>query len=169
MRKGILFAGLGLVFLTLLGGCGKGAITATTDKGDPGEVIDQAVGYLNSHQWEKWIDLWVPEDRESFRKFLKDQPGDTGLKNVKTARLVRRVDVTGKVPVNPDYPFVAVRAYYIELDLTVKQEEPAFKNGRNKHVVVILKKTVDDPWAIRQWEGSPDLAELLEPHKAPAK
>lgn len=169
MPKSLRCIGLGFLFLTaFLGGCGEGkGVQATAD--DAGRVVDQAVGYLNSHQWEKWIDLWVPEDRESFRKFLKEQPEDTGLKNVKTAKLNRRVDVTGKVPVNPNYPSVAVRAYYMELDLTVKKENPGFKNGLNKHMVVLVKKTLADPWTIRQWEASPDLAELLKAGEGPAK
>lgn len=170
MRRKMLSLVLGLAILALPAGCGKGGGTpAASADGDPGLVIDQAVGYLNSHRWEKWIDLWVPEDREEFRKFLKEQPEETGLKNIKTARMVRRVDVTGKVPVNPGYPFVGVRAYYVELDLAVKKEEPSFRNGRNNHLVLVLKKTVADPWAIRQWGASPDLTELLKPRRAPAR
>ena len=135
----------------------------------PETLIERAVGYLNDHKWESWVDLWVPEDRAAFRKELKEKPEDTGLKNIKTAKLIRTEDVTGKIPVNPNYPFVEVRVYYIELDLAVKKEVPAFKNGRNNHLVLLLKKTPNDPWAIRPWGASPALEELLKPRKAPPK
>lgn len=135
----------------------------------PEALIEQAVGYLNDHKWENWIDLWVPEDRAAFRKELKEKPADTGLKNIKTAKLIRQVDVTGKIPVNPNYPFVDVRVYYFEMDLAVKKEVPGFKNGRNNHLVLLLKKTPNDPWAIRQWGASPALEELLKPRKASPK
>lgn len=179
MRKNILMIGLiglGLVVLAFLGGCGKGESKpagAGSGSGDPGKVIDQAVVHLNSQQWDKWSELWVPEDREDIRQFLKEQSGDVGLKNVKKAKLVRRVDVTGKVPIDPDYLFVDVRVYYLELNLTVNKEDKIFKNGLNKQMIVMVKKTVDAPWTIRQWGTSPDLPELLKlgkaPEKAPAK
>lgn len=181
MRKSKLIVGLGtaVTVLLLLSGCGgrggdgegsaEGGVTkpVAAAEDDAVRVIDQAVAHLNGHQWDKWIDLWVPEDRESFRQILEEQPEDIGLKNVKTARLIQRVDITGKVPVNPNYPFVAVRAYFVEMLLEVKTEYPAFMNGTNNHVVLLIKKTMDAPWMIRQWEASPNLAELLKAGKGP--
>lgn len=155
-RKGILIFGL---VLTLFAGCARA--------GDPEAAIDQAVGYLNNRELGKWIDLWVPENREPMRKELVQQPEDEGLKNIKTAKLVRRVDITGKIPINPNYPFVEARIYFVEMDLEVKKETPAFKNGRNKHLVLLLRKTPEDSgWAIRQWMvSSGELEDLLKPRK----
>jgi len=154
LRKVIVTIGLGL---GLLSGCAR--------EGDPGALIDQAVGFLNTQEVGKWIDLWVLENRDPMRRVLLAQPEDEGLKNVKSAKLIRRVDVTGKVPINPNYPFVAVRAYYLELDLEVKKEQPEFKNGRNHHLVMVLQKTPKGPWAIRHWGASPELEDLVKPRK----
>lgn len=156
LRKVIITIGLGL---GLLSGCARA--------GDPEVVIDQAVSYLNNHELGKWIDLWVPENREPLRKELIQQPEDEGLKNINAAKLVRRVDITGKIPINPNYPFVEARIYFVEMDLEVKKEAPAFKNGRNKHLVLLLRKTPEDSgWAIRQWMvSSGELEDLLKPRK----
>ena len=163
LRKFFLFFSLAIAALALL----LPAFGKTPET--PEALIEQAVGYLNDHKWENWVDLWVLEDRAAFRKELKEKPADTGLKNIKTAKLIRTENVTGKIPVNPNYPFVEVKVYYLEMDLAVKKEAPAFKNGRNNHLVLLLKKTPNDPWAIRQWGASPALEELLKPHKAPPK
>lgn len=154
LRKLILIFGLGLM---LLAGCAR--------DGESGALIEQAVGYLNTQEPGKWADLWVPENRESIRRALLAQPEDEGLKNVKSAKLIRRVDVTGKVPINPNYPFVAVRAYYLELELDVKKEQPEFKNGRNHHFVMVLQKTPKGPWGIRHWGASPPIEELVKPRQ----
>lgn len=156
-----IFAVFGLAFTLFV-------LSSAASAGTAEETIQQAVGYLNEHQWEKWVDLWVPEDREAFRKALKEQPEDTGLKNIKKAKLIRQVDVTGKIPINPNYPFVEARAYYLEMDLSVKKESPGFKKGGNNHLVLLVKKTPNDSWALRQWGASPELDKLLKPQAPPA-